>query len=57
MCDDMVIGPCFVFCVLYFCNNHAEIIGDVVVKKVFIDTYNFILACNAFKGGNRLHKN
>ena len=54
-CDDVVIGPYCVFRVVKLCTENYDMLDNVVIKKVFIDTYNRILAYNTFKLGKGSH--
>ena len=48
-CHDVVFGLFCVLEVMTYCEKHPEEVIDVVVKKIFIDTYNRCLAFQAFR--------
>lgn len=56
-CYNVVIGPYCIFCVAYFMKDYGDETDGVVVKKVFIDTYNCIQSYITFKQGTGIYEN
>ena len=48
-CHDVVFGPFCVYKVIKICEERRDFVCDVVVKKVFIDTYNRCLEFVTFR--------
>ena len=55
-CHDVTIGTYCVYRVIHAINNNIDMVDDVVIKKVFIDTYNRCLAFIKFKNGKGTHE-
>ena len=49
-CHDVVYGPRCVHKVVSYTNKTPEYYEDIIVKKIFIDTYNNDLECDIFRG-------
>ena len=54
-CHDVVFGPFCLYRVINYCNRFDDFVDDVVMKKIFIDTYNRCLAFTKFKSAKKDH--
>ena len=55
-CHDVMFGPYCIFCFLCFCNQMPDFVDNIVLKKIFIDTYNCELAFTMFKQAKGVHE-
>lgn len=55
-CHDVLYGLYCTYKVISYIQDEVEIVDEVVVKKIFIDTYNRCLAFDTFRKFGKAHK-
>lgn len=48
-CDDVRFGLFCIFEIISYINEKIEFVDGMIIRKIFIDTYNRYLCCTAFK--------
>lgn len=55
-CHDVVFGLYYLHHVMYFYTYHTDFADNIVIKKIFIDTYSKCLVFVMFRQGTGEHK-